>query len=217
VFNESDLYSSWMPSFKRPIKVGVSKSQKLKEDGRGNQIIQVITSLAWPLYDRDLIMQVMAVDAIEDNCNNDSDGGCIAIQALSQTTNDDPVIHAVDKNAVRIAFSSSMLIRACPPDHPCVVRSKHHHGDNDDEPLILLSMMMEVDPKVRAVPQSIQNFITRTFLGRMWLALLHVAEDVRDGKRPAHKEKIESNRELYDWIEKRVGVMIHNMQKMQKI
>lgn len=202
-----------MPSFKRPIKVGVSKSQKLKEDGRGNQIIQVTTSLAWPLYDRDLIMHVMAVDAIEDNNSNDSDGDCIAIQALSETTNDNPLIPAVDKNAVRIDFSNSMLIRACPSDHPCVVRSTN----NDDEPLILLSMMLEVDPKVRAVPQSIQNFITRTFLGRMWISLLHVAEDVRDGKRLAHKEKIESNRELYSWIEERVGVMIRNMQKMQKI
>jgi hypothetical protein len=198
------------------MKVGVSKSQKLKEDGRGNQIIQVTTSLAWPLYDRDLIMHVMAVDAIEDNNSNDCDGGCIAIQALSETTNDDPLIPAVDKNAVRIDFSNSMLIRACPPDHPCVVRSKHR-DDNDDEPLILMSMMLEVDPKVRAVPQSIQNFITRTFLGRMWLALLHVAEDVRDGKRPAHKEKIESNRELYDWIEKRVGVMIHKCRKYKKV
>ena len=215
MFNESDLYSSWMPSFKRPIKVGVSKSQKLKEEGRGNQIIQVTTSLAWPLYDRDLIMHVMAVDAIEDNnSSNDSDGGCIAIQALSETTNDNPLIPAVEKNAVRIDFSNSMLIRACPPDHPCVVRSTNN---DDDEPLILLSMMLEVDPKVRAVPQSIQNFITRTFLGRMWISLLHVAEDVRDGKRLAHKEKIESNRELYSWIEERVGVMIHNMQNMQKI
>ena len=208
VFNESDLFSSWMPSWERPIKLGVSKSEKLKDEGRGNQIIHVTTSFTWPFCDRDLIMRVMAVDAIEDN------HGCIAIQALSVTSEDDPVIPEATKKAVRIDFSNFLLIRACPPDHPCVVRSDHHgNKDKDKEPLILLSMSIEADPHIKAVPQSLQNFITRTVLGRMWLALLHVAEDVRDGKRPMHKEAIEAKRELYDWIEERAGVMIDNLEK----
>ena len=206
VFHESDLYSSWMPSWKRPIKLGVSKSEKLKEEGRGKQIIHVTTSLMWPFCDRDVVMRVMAVDAIED------DHGCIAIQALSQTSDDDPVIPEATKNAVRLDFSNFLLIRACPSDHPCVVRSKHH-GEKDHEPLILLSMTMEVDPHIKAVPQSAQNFITRTVLGRMWLSLLHVAEDVRDGKRPMHKEAIDAKRGLYDWIEERASVMIDNLGK----
>jgi hypothetical protein len=49
VFNESDLYSTWMPSWRHP-KLGVRKSEKLKEMGRGHQVIQVrlcATLLLW--------------------------------------------------------------------------------------------------------------------------------------------------------------------------
>ena len=203
VFNESDLYASWMPSWEKPIKLGVTLSEKLKEEGRGKQIIHVRTALTWPFADRDLIMRVMAVDAIED------DHGCIAIQALNQTSEDDPVIPEPAKDTVAIDFANFFLIRACPPDHPCVARSKNHN--KDDEPQILLSLAFEADPHISVVPQSMQNFFTRTVLGRMWLTLLQVAEDVRDGKRPAHKEAIDAKRDLYDWVEERAGVMIKNL------
>ena len=51
----------------------------------------------------------------------------------------------------------------------------------------------------------------------MWLTLLQVAEDVRDGKRPAHKEAIDAKRDLYDWVEERAGVMIKNLLEEEKI
>ena len=202
VFNESDLYSSWMPSWEKPFKLGVTKSDKLKQEGRGHQIIHVRTALTWPFAPRDLIMRALAVDAIEDGHS------CIAIQALSQTSEDDPVIPEAEKGTVAMDFNNFFLIRACPPDHPCVTRSKNH---SKDEEQILLSLAIEVDPHLGVVPQSMQNFATRTVLGRMWLALLQVAEDVREGKRPMHKEAIDAKRDLYDWVEERTSVMIKNM------
>merc|ERR1719221_842869 len=108
------------------------------------------------------------------------------------------------------------MIRACPSDHPCVVRSKNHHEEGEP-PLVLMSMRLEVDPHFRVVPQSFQNFITRTVLGTLFLSLLHVAEDVRDGKRPMHKAVIDEKRELYDWIEQRVGVLIDNSKERNNI
>jgi len=207
VFNESDLYSSWMPSWQRPIKLGVSSSVKLKQEGRGNQIIHVTTSLAWPLSDRDMMFRVIAVDAIED------DHGCIAIQAKSQTPDDDPVIPEPAKNVVRTDFSNFLMFRACPPDHPCVTRSAHLHDSEEHEPLILLSASFEVNPHISYVPQSVQNFATRTVIGQLWLTLSQVAEDVREGKRPKHKEAIDAKPELYEWIEERAGVMIKNLGK----
>ena len=207
VFSESDLYASWMPSWERPIKLGVTLSEKLKEEGRGNQIIHVRTALTWPFSDRDLITRVVAVDAIED------DHGCIAIQALNQTSEDDPVIPKATKETVQLDFSNFIMIRACPPDHPCVTRSTNHN--KDEEPLVLLSLSFEADPHISALPQSVQNFFTRTVLGRMWMSLLQVAEEVRDGKRPVHKEAIDAKRDLYDWIEERTGVMIKNLKEQQ--
>lgn len=206
VLNESDLYVSWMPSWERPIKLGIKLSEKLKLEGRGNQTIHVRAGLMWPFSDRDLFFRVMAVDAIEGS------DGCIAIQALSQTSEDDPIIPKPTRGSVQMGFSNFFLIRACPSDHPCVTRSKQYVG-KAHEPLILISMSMKADPRIDTVPQSLQNFGTRTVLGRMWSTLLNVAEDVRDGKRPEHKEAIDAKRDLYDWIEERVGVMINNLEK----
>jgi hypothetical protein len=206
VFNESDLYSTWMPSWKKPIKLGVSQTRKLKESGRGNQIIQVTTSMAWPLYDRELIMHVVAADVIDEE-------GCIAIHAMSQTHEDDDIIPQPSNNVVRLDYSCSILIRACPPDHPCLAKSKHLYPP--DEELLLFSLEMNADPHVKVIPQSLQNFVTRTVIGRFWSSLLHVAEDVRSGKRPQHKEAIEVKQKLYHWIDQRVAMMIQSVKEAQ--
>jgi hypothetical protein len=75
---------------------------------------------------------------------------------------------------------------------------------------------MKANPHVKAVPLSIQNFVTRTVIGRFWSSLLQVAEDVRDSdKRQLHKEAIAAKRELYDWIDQRVQVMLEKMEQQQ--
>ena len=208
VFNESQLYSTWMPSFQRPIKLGISQTNKLKETGRGNQIIQVRVALAWPFADRELIMHVVAVDCIEEY-------NCIAIHAKSESSNDDDsgVIPPTPPNVVAIDYACSILIRPCPLDHPCLERSKHEYPQ--DESLVLFSLKMTADPHVNAVPQSLQNFVTRTVIGRFWSSLLEVAEDVRDGRRPQHQQAIDGKRELYDWIDGRVDTMLDNTKNKQ--
>jgi hypothetical protein len=204
VFNESDLYATWMPSWKQPIRLGISQTRKLKESGRGNQIIQVTTSLAWPFYDRDLIMHVMAVDVIDEE-------GCIAIHAMSETHQDDPVIPEPLPKQVRIDYDCSILIRACPSDHPCLAKSKHQYPANEE--ILLFSLEMNADPHVAAIPQSLQNFVTRTVIGRFWSSLMHVAEDVREGKRPQHMEAIDQKRDLYEWIDQRISVMVEKVKE----
>lgn len=204
VFNESDLYSTWMPSWKKPIELGISKTRKLKESGRGNQIIQVTTSLAWPFYDRDLIMHVMAVDVIDEQ-------QCIVIHAMSESHEDDPVIPEPVAKQIRIDFVCSILIRACPPEHLCLAKSKHEYPEGEE--LILFSLEMKADPHIGALPQSLQNFVTRTVIGRFWSSMMQVAEDVREGKRPAHMEAINEKRELYDWMDQRIAAMVQKLKE----
>lgn len=206
VFNESDLYSTWMPTWKKPIKLGISQTKKLKETGRGNQIIQVTVSLAWPFDDRELVMHVVAVDAIDED-------GCIAIHAKSETPEDDPVIPEPLGGIVRMDYACSFLIQACPPDHPCLEKSKHRYPK--DEELVLFSLKMTADPHVRAVPLSLQNFVTRTVIGRFWSTLLQVAEEVREGKRPVHKEAIDGKQELYAWIDQRISVLFGKLREQR--
>jgi len=199
VFNESDLYDTWIPSFKKPIKMGVQSSVKLKEQGRGNQIIRVTASLPWPLKPRECTQHAVAVDAIEDQ-------GAIAIQVLTESSEDNPDIPDSAPGVVKIDLSMSMLIRRCPPSHPLLAKSRGKYPK--DEELILISMKTWVDPHITGIPVSIINFVSRTVFGRMWSSTLDVAEGIRDGKRAQHKEAIDKNRILYDWIEHRITAMI---------
>ena len=42
---------------------------------------------------------------------------------------------------------------------------------------------------------------------------LYVAEGVRDGKRPQHKEAIEEKADLYRWIERRTDFMLAKLKQ----
>jgi hypothetical protein len=202
VFNESDLYKTWMPSYNKPIKLGIEQTKKIKESGRGNQVIQVTVNLAWPFSTRETMQHAIAVDAIDEE-------GVLAIQILTETPEDDPDIPEPLEGVVRIDFEASILIRGCPPDHPCLAKSKQSYPK--DEELIMISMKYLVDAHVKGVPMALINFVTRTVLARMWTALLQVAEDVRDGQRPQHNEAIAGKRELYDWVENRIDLMIEKV------
>jgi predicted transcriptional regulator len=85
VFNESDLYKTWMPSWKRPIKLGYRETKMLKESGRGNQVIQVIVDMPKWFSTRETIFHAVAVDVIEES-------GAIAIQVNTETPEDDPIV-----------------------------------------------------------------------------------------------------------------------------
>ena len=207
VFNESDLYDTWMPSFKKPIKIGIQESTKLKEEGRGNQIIRVTASVAWPFKMRECTQHAVAVDVIEEQ-------GAIAIQVESETPEDNPDIPESPPDIVRIDLSCSMLIRGCPPDHHLLSKSRHKYPE--DEELILISIKTFVDPHITGVPVSVINWFSRTVFGRMWSSLLGVAEGVREGKRSKHKEAIEQKPELYEWIEQRVAVMLAKVQDQSR-
>lgn len=202
VFNESDLYSTWMPSWKKPFKLGVEETKKLKESGRGNQIIQVVVNMAYPFSTREVIQHAIAVDVIDEE-------GAIAIHVVSETHEDDPVIPEVPPRVVRIDFDASILIRGCPADHPLLAKSKNKYPDG--EALILMSLKNSVDAHVSGVPVSLINFVTRTVLSALWSSLLRVSEEVRDGKRPLHQEAISGKRDLYDWVESRIDVMIEKV------
>jgi len=205
VFNESDLFETWMPSFKYPIKMGVESSVKLKEEGRGNQIIRVTANMPWPYKRRECTQHAVAVDVIIDQ-------GAIAIHVLTETSKDNPDVPESAPGVVRIDLSMDMIIRGCPLDHPLLKKSKDHQYPEGEE-LILISMTNWVDPHISGVHPSIINYVSRTVFGRMWCALLSVAEEVRDGKRMKHMEAIRQNPVLYEWIRQRVDAMMEKVKK----
>jgi hypothetical protein len=65
-----------------------------------------------------------------------------------------------------------------------------------------------VDPKISVIPISVINFVTRTVIGTIWGQLLHVAKQVQNGERIHHIQSIQSQPELYQFIEHRVQSML---------
>ena len=213
VFNESDLYATWMPSWKTP-RLGIRRSVMLKELGRGNQVVQVTVDMPFPLKNRECVLHAFAVDDID----GDSEGIVVKIKSLdkggkAKPENDgtlsEPVdIPPVEKGVTRIDMDAGILIRSCPPDHPCYAKTRAYFPD---EPLLLVSVTQSVDAHVTAVPVKIVNFFTRTVIGTMWSSLLQVAEDVKEGKRPQHSQKIQEKRDLYEWVQQRAQVMLSKL------
>lgn len=227
VLNESELYSTWIPRYMVP-KLEVVKSEKLCQIGRVAQTILVETEVPWPMTKRELILKAVACDDIDnDDCTSDNSSGGLAtnndntnsrilvrIQSLDCEDNGEDGLEILPaEKSVRIKVDGGFVFEKCPIDHPMAKKrqkllslSSHEDGDNR---LILLTFTFSVDPKLSIMPQSFLNFFLRIAMRQIWGMFLNVAEEVGDGKRPAHSEAIERKREeLYDWIEERTNAML---------
>jgi hypothetical protein len=207
VFNETELFTTWMPYFTTPFRSGVRKTVKLRQEGRCNQLLLVNTDSPWPISPRDVLIDVVCVDDIDAT-------GAIVVK-LDHASDSDKDAPPVEGDAVRCLFDGGILFRKCPKDHASFVKSKQHDTSSaTTSDMILVCFEFFCDPLISYIPQSIINFVTRTILGAMWSSLLHVAEDVRDGKRPLHAEAIATKREeVYDFIDQRIQVMLSTMEK----
>jgi hypothetical protein len=202
VLNESDLYGSWIPSWKRP-KLRLRKCKQLINDSRGHQIIQIQGEVQF-FTPREILMDVIAVDDI------DEQGFIIAKMRTLETdtpTEDLPEgfsLPEMDDDVERIEFDGAFLFRACPKDHPSYSEARK----NTEEDLILLQFTMFFDAHMTMVPKKFINFITRTVIGMVWKKLLKAAEQVRDGTLSEHKKVIEGKSDLYDWVRERAAFML---------
>mmetsp|Transcript_7458 Transcript_7458/g.11279 ORF Transcript_7458/g.11279 Transcript_7458/m.11279 type:complete len:419 (-) Transcript_7458:27-1283(-) len=224
VLNETDLYQTWLPSWKRPVRIGVTQSNRLQQTGRASQIVLIKCDVPWPLNSREGVISALAFEDIDST-------GDIFIRLQSRDTGDDGGIVPPPDNpkTQRVQVQGGFLFRKCPWDHP-TLRNKGSSGTRIDKEyarsnngndlpkkgihkdnLILVSVSYQIDAKIQMLPQSAINFILKTVVGAIWARFLQVAEDVRDGRRPQHADAIAKKRGvLYDWVDERVQKMLSN-------
>jgi hypothetical protein len=200
VMNETDLYETWFPKWRFPFKLGINRSNKLKQRGRVEQVVQLQVDLPWPIHNREIVAWGFA----EEDADLNRDVGAKLV-----TVDDDfdgGLVPPPEKGIVRMDFEMDFLFRPCPPDHAALSKSTAHYPEGEN--LILLTTVMYCDPKIAFVPHSFMNFCTRTAIGTVWSMILKVSEEVREGKRPVHADLIASKREeLYDWVEERAQLI----------
>ena len=199
--NESELYASWLPKWTTPTRLGVRESVKVDQVGRCSQLVVITCDCPWPLETRQVVLDAVAFDDIDTSDD-------IGVLLRTRDCDSDARVPAkpTNEDVTRIDVEGGFLFRSVPlgwanaeDETPCVV-------DVDRD--ILVSFGFKVDPKLDYIPTWLLNFIVRTVIGTLWGAFIQVAEDVRDGKRPAHAAAIASKRELYDWIEIRAARML---------
>ena len=212
VWNESSLYETWIPSWKNPVRIGVKESKQLLHDRKGHQVIQIKCDVPWPMSEREVLMDVTAVDDIEET-------GCIIakMQTLDTVVSgketphllpDGFVLPPLQKGSERVEFDGSILFRACPKDHPNYNRSQQRFPGH----LILMQYNMYFDAKMAIVPTSLINFVTRVVIGMIWSMLLKVADEVRSGERIEHVNVIRQKAVFYEWLEDRCNQMLDHDQ-----
>lgn len=207
VLNESDLYQTWIPYWKRPFRMGVSTSKNIFQDTKGHQVIQVQCDVPWPMGPREALFDVQAVDDIDEN------GFIIA----KMTSIDDSTVQNLPDSfklpdladgMTRCDFDGAVLFRRCPQDHPNYKKAKSKLSDTaSPEGLLLLQFLVYFDAKMAYVPQSMINFITRTAMGIVWNQLLTIAGQVREGTRKDHSDAIARKATFYKWVHDRCQYM----------
>lgn len=209
IMNESELYDTWMPQFKFPVKAGVRQSHKLcdKPISRGAQIVQLVFDSPFPWNDREVIFETWGTNCVDDD-ENPNLFACTGISLNVGAENG--LVQAPAKGVTRVDLNFGMVIRPCPPDHPCLAKSKHKYPEG--EHLLLFSLTQQMNYHVKMVPLSLINFVTRTMMPVIWGSILKVAEKVRDGKRPEHENLIAEKEELYGWVNRLVGRLFENLE-----
>ena len=67
VLNESDLYSDWIPSWTIPFTMGIRTSHQYAKIGALDQIVHLIANVPWPFLPREVYIQAMVVDEIDEH------------------------------------------------------------------------------------------------------------------------------------------------------
>ena len=115
--------------------------------------------------------------------------GDIGVLLRTKDCENDPRVppKPTEEETTRIDVDGAFLFRRVPDGWANVEARDACDVEPDD---ILTTFGFVVDPKLEYIPTWLLNFIVRTVIGTLWAAFIRVAEEVRDGKRPKHAERI---------------------------
>lgn len=206
LLNESDLYSTWLPSWKLP-RVRISESKQMYQTGRCSQVVQMLVDLPWPLSSREFILDGVGVDCVEHNKHPN-----ISIRLQTLKTGDKKgafVVEAPRKNTIRQEFNAGFLFHRPSEISDFIVKWKESNDTSiDEEESIMISFFYKFENKGTYCPEFLLQFGIRVGIFFGWGRFLKAAEQIRDGKLPQHKQEIQKKKEaLYHWVEERVDVL----------
>lgn len=195
-------------------------------------VSKFISRVPWPFPARDVILQTLACDDIDDiegpttgsiviGLHSLEEGDVVRKSTVAQDHYKDVEevmsVPPCPEGMTRAAFDGGLLIRKCPDDHITLQDStiKYPPGEH----LILVEFSMRIDADISPMfPTWIINFVISTAISAMWQKFLDIAEEIRSGSRPQHTELIAQKRgEIYDWVDQRIEDMFAQLQQSETV
>lgn len=133
VLNESNLYTDWCPSWTRPIAMGITTSEQIQRIGRVNQMIHVVGKVPWPFYPREVFLETIAIDDIDEN-------SYFAVRLYSKTPGG--IVPELEPSVERVDFQGVLLFRPCPIDRMMMRKEGNVNKSDERKSMILVSFKM---------------------------------------------------------------------------
>jgi len=198
VFYETELFTTWFPQYKFP-KLQMTKSEKLVQLGRASKIMLFHTENQWPVRRREVLLKAVSCVNLPQEDEESHSGMLVASINSLDTENEGHYGLKISPEGERVAVDAGLVFKASP--------------EADSELLFIWTFSMTITKKF-ALPLSFFNFLLKFVMPRVWVMLLRVAIEIKDGKRREHVDAIESKRgEFYDWAEECVSSILGRKSK----
>lgn len=173
VINEIDLFTTWIPRYTIPFKIGLRESRKTHQIGQIDQLVYFVADAPWPISDRDMHLLINASDDIESNNR-------IVITMKSYEPSQHPEypqdVPQPNSGVVRMFLDGGIVIEPRSPTSS------------------YLRLAWNVDPKLNT-PSWLLNFVTKTILKTAFEELRNACMKASDGE---YKARREANPQMYD-------------------
>lgn len=182
VLNEVDLFSTWVPYFTTPFKLGLRKVDNEKL-GRVDQMVQFHIDFPWPFANRDACFEVFAVDDFERN--SQIVVKMITLDHTCKTPRQNMEIPPPGGRVERILVDGSLVIKPLGPEAS------------------FISLLWHENCRMR-VPAVMADFAARLFARSAFQAFKHACEAAKGGQL---MERRHQNIDLYGFITDRLAQM----------
>eukprot|EP00670_Eutreptiella_braarudii_P008806 CAMPEP_0174306918 /NCGR_PEP_ID=MMETSP0810-20121108/776_1 /TAXON_ID=73025 ORGANISM="Eutreptiella gymnastica-like, Strain CCMP1594" /NCGR_SAMPLE_ID=MMETSP0810 /ASSEMBLY_ACC=CAM_ASM_000659 /LENGTH=407 /DNA_ID=CAMNT_0015413803 /DNA_START=32 /DNA_END=1251 /DNA_ORIENTATION=- len=176
VMNEADLWHTWVPLYRFPIRGGIRNCVKLAQLTRASQLLHLQVIAPYPFTGRDWVGQWHACDQLE----HQKMITVVVDDALQSDFPDHPLPAANDH--VRVSVKGGIRV---------LVNSSSH---------CTLRVQWDIDPVVPVLPDVIVSFVTQTYahLGAVQF------RDMVKNLSAEHQERMRSDPHVYGFFEERM-------------
>ncbi|KAH8741335.1 hypothetical protein FG386_000242 [Cryptosporidium ryanae] len=183
VFYERDLYKEWIPYFSFPVKFGLNSIKEIIHRDRVHIVTAIYIDIPWPFSNREVILEIWVSDEITQNNRIFIHASSIENHGFHPRLKTD-IPYLMDYSN-RANISGGGFVSPVDDCSTCI--------------LFMWKIDLLIDP-----PKFLLNFFLKVFIKACWEKFCKTCIQA-DGPNSIHRERINNNKELYDFIRERIS------------